>query len=70
MTVTASKYVRITGPERVKLGRALLAEYDKGASIRQLAARHGRSIGSVRRLLIDAGVTFRSRGGATRARVR
>ncbi len=38
---------------------------DEGLSIRQITViTGGRSIGFVRSLLTDAGVTFRSRGGA------
>lgn len=44
----------------------LKAKYETGASIRALAEETGRSYSSVHRLLADVGVTFRSRGGATR----
>ena len=59
---------RLGGDQRQRLGAQLLAEYEAGASIRQLCAKHGYSIGRVRRLLEEAGVSFRSRGGATRTR--
>mgnify|MGYP001436628772 CR=1 FL=1 len=42
-------------------------KYDSGASIRALAQETGRSYGGVHRLLTDAGVTFRSRGGDRRS---
>jgi transposase len=57
---------RVTGNQREEMGRAALARYNEGASIRDIAEDSGRSIGFVRNLLIDAGVTFRGRGGATR----
>lgn len=66
MTSSLPKGQRITGADRQKLARKLLSEYQRGASIRELAAKHSRSIGGVRRMLIEAGVEFRSRGGARR----
>ncbi|MFD4335865.1 helix-turn-helix domain-containing protein [Streptomyces anulatus] len=56
----------LPGPERDKVAAELKARYDAGASIRALAEDTGRSYGGVHRLLADAGVTFRSRGGAMR----
>ncbi|MFC0462710.1 helix-turn-helix domain-containing protein [Kineococcus gynurae] len=47
-------------------GAALLADYQAGASIRELATRYSFSIGRTRRLLVDAGVEFRPRGGGPR----
>jgi hypothetical protein len=62
---------RISGAERDKLGKRLLTEYQAGKSIRQICAETGYSIiGRVRRLLIDAGVEFHSRGGRRRNTVR
>jgi DNA-directed RNA polymerase specialized sigma24 family protein len=60
---------RVTGAERSKLGNELLKRYEKGASIREICAETGYSIGRVRRLLVDAGVEFRGRGG-TQGRTR
>lgn len=54
---------RVTGSERAKLGGELLKRYQKGQSIREICAETGYSIGRVRRLLVDAGVEFRGRGG-------
>ncbi|MER6076184.1 helix-turn-helix domain-containing protein [Streptomyces sp. NPDC001817] len=56
----------VPGPERDRVAAELKARYEAGASIRALAAEADRSYGGVHRLLADAGVTFRSRGGATR----
>jgi len=54
------------GPDRDKLAADLKAKYEGGKSIRALAEETGRSYGGVHRLLQDAGVTFRGRGGAPR----
>ncbi|MEU2835242.1 helix-turn-helix domain-containing protein [Streptomyces lavendulae] len=58
----------VLGPERDRVAAELKARHEAGASIRALAAEADRSYGGVYRLLADAGVTFRSRGGATRRR--
>jgi Helix-turn-helix domain len=58
---------RLSGPERDQVGADLLRRYRAGSSIRQICGETGYSIGRVRRLLVDAGVQFRGRGGATRA---
>lgn len=54
---------RVTGPEREKLSTELLKRYQRGQSIREICSETGYSIGRVRRLLVDAGVEFRGRGG-------
>ena len=46
--------------------RKLVAQYDKGASIRGLAAEVGLSYGAVRNILVRAGVTMRPPGGPRR----
>ncbi|MBO0841222.1 MAG: transcriptional regulator, partial [Sciscionella sp.] len=51
---------------RARLGRQLGARYIAGASIRDICAETGFTIGRVRRLLTDAGVRFRRRGGANK----
>jgi len=60
------KGARITGSAREKLTDDLRRKYEKGQSIRALADGTGRSYGFVHRLLVDADVPLRSRGGATR----
>jgi DNA-directed RNA polymerase specialized sigma24 family protein len=57
---------RLSAKQRDKIGAELLKRYEHGRSVRELCAETGYSIGRVRRLLIEAGVTFRSRGGARR----
>jgi hypothetical protein len=59
---------RVTGAEREALARSLETQYRAGASIRELSASTGRSYGFIHRMLSDAGVPLRGRGGATRDR--
>ena len=67
-TVTIKKGARITGPARDKLAADLRKKYETGQSIRALAEDTGRSYGFVHRLLLDAEVPLRGRGGATRTK--
>jgi hypothetical protein len=62
------KGARITGAARDKLAAELGRKYEKGQSIRALAEGTGRSYGFVHRLLLDASVPLRGRGGATRTK--
>jgi predicted transcriptional regulator len=62
--VYVDKGERITGLARVRLRRHLAAQYETGSSIRALAAVSGRSYSSVHRLLSEAKVTMRGRGGS------
>ncbi|MFD6967432.1 helix-turn-helix domain-containing protein [Streptomyces sp. NPDC059949] len=57
---------RITGTARAKLAVELKTDYEGGASIRAIARDTSRSYGFVHRILTEAGVTLRGRGGATR----
>lgn len=59
---------RVTGEVREQLARDVVARYEAGASIRELAADLGRSYGFVHTLLKQSGVPLRGRGGATRSR--
>ncbi|UDM05497.1 helix-turn-helix domain-containing protein [Streptomyces longhuiensis] len=59
---------RITGVARDTLAAELKAAYEGGASIRSIAGSTGRSYGFVYRILIEAGVTLRGRGGDTRSK--
>jgi predicted transcriptional regulator len=61
-----TKGARISGAERERLAKTLRKRYEKGASLRELAGQTGRSYGFVHRVLTDAGVTLRGRGGAPR----
>jgi hypothetical protein len=62
------KGARITGGDRNKLAADLKRRYSSGSSIRVLASETGRSYGFVHRMLSEAGVTLRGRGGATRGK--
>lgn len=55
---------QVRGDERRELTAYVTAEYEKGRSIRDIASTIGRSYGFVHRLLAEAGVDFRTRGGA------
>ena len=59
---------RLRDSERAETAAELLRRYNSGKSIRDICAETGYSIGRVRRLLEEAGVEFRQRGGATRGR--
>lgn len=67
---STTKGTRVSGDERKMLTESLRKKYDAGASIRSLADDIGRSYGFVHRVLSEAGVSLRSRGGATRGRAR
>ena len=57
---------RITGDERGTLSVDLRREYERGRSIRDLAADTGRSYGFIHRVLKESGATLRGRGGSNR----
>ena len=58
---------RLRDKERSTVAAELLRRYNSGKSIRDICGETGYSIGRVRRLLEEAGVEFRRRGGATRS---
>jgi hypothetical protein len=64
--VKIKRGARVTGTTREELTVELVRKYANGASIRELAEGTGRSFGFVHRLLTDADVTLRGRGGNTR----
>ncbi len=55
---------RITGAEREEWKDDYVKRYGAGSSIRKIAEDTERSYGFVHRLLVEAGVTLRKRGGA------
>ena len=63
---TSRRGSRITGADRARLTADLRARYEHGESIRSLAEGSGRSYGFVHRLLVDAEVPLRPRGGSIR----
>lgn len=63
MTEPLKRHQRISGEPRQKLQAEMVDKYGQGVAIRTLAAEYGRSYGFIHRLLLDAGVEFRARGG-------
>lgn len=66
MDEVSSKRVRLAGESRSELAAELGRRYEAGESIRMLAAATDRSYAFVRRLLGEAGVELRGRGGPSR----
>lgn len=66
MSTKLPKGSRITGEGRDDLAKSLVGRYERGESIRSMADDIGRSYGFVHGVLVEAGVTMRTRGGATR----
>jgi hypothetical protein len=66
--MTLPKGRRITGSARETLTSDLRKQYEKGASIRDLASQTGRSYGFIHRLLVESDVPLRGRGGPTRGK--
>lgn len=58
----------LTGTARADLAEELAAKYKSGVSIRELAEETGRPYGFVHRMLSEAGVTLRGRGGVRSGR--
>jgi helix-turn-helix protein len=57
---------RVVGEYRGQVAVAFAEEYQRGASIRDIAAGSGRSYGFVHRVLNEAGVAIRPRGSGAR----
>jgi transposase len=62
------KGARPGGASLEQLRTAVIVHYKNGASIRSLAERTNRSYGAINRMLHDAGIEVRSRGGARAGR--
>lgn len=62
LTPVLAPHQRLTPTAQETLGKTLRTEYERGTSIRDLAAQTNYSIARVRKLLIDAGTTIRERG--------
>ena len=56
----------VTGGARKELAEVFAREYKEGRSIRAIAEAHGRSYGFVHRVLTEADVPLRTRGGDVR----
>ncbi len=61
---------RLRPEDRASASKLLLRRYRNGESIRELASSSGYSIGLVRNLLLEGGVEFRPKGGASKRRTR
>jgi DNA-directed RNA polymerase specialized sigma24 family protein len=59
---------RITGEARTIMAGEVLRAYAEGKPIRQIAQEQDRSYGAVHRMLTDAGVELRKRGGSNGGR--
>lgn len=64
--MTTPKKPRLTPTEREAFTRRVVARYADGASIRTIAVEEGWSYGGIHRVLIQADVYLRPRGGAGR----
>ncbi|WP_425547807.1 helix-turn-helix domain-containing protein [Actinocorallia longicatena] len=58
--------LRVLGESRDALAAVLLEDYAKGASIRDLSEKSGRSYGFIHKILLEYGAEVRSRGGYRR----
>lgn len=61
------RYEHVSGSAREAAREAAAKLYAEGATVRHIAAELGRSYGFVHRLLVESGITLRSRGTRTRA---
>jgi hypothetical protein len=61
---TVKSSVRKPKKTREQVLHELRNAYERGASIRDLAATTGRSYGSIHSMLLESGATLRARGGA------
>ena len=55
------QFPKLAGIERERVARAMRQDYESGLTLRQVAAKHERSVGGTRDLLVEAGTTFRHR---------
>jgi riboflavin biosynthesis pyrimidine reductase len=65
--MTLRRYEHVSGSNRAETRAVAAKLYAEGATVRHIAAELGRSYGFVHRILIEAGVTLRSRGARARA---
>jgi transposase len=68
MSEESNKGRRVSGDQREELMRIAAEQYAAGRSIRALAAELNRSYGFVHKLLGEAGVELRGRGGNNRSK--
>jgi hypothetical protein len=63
MMAKLEPYQRVTGATRAALAEELKRHNLSGRSIRQLAQQYGHSYGFIHRMLTEAEVSLRGRGG-------
>ena len=68
--VLYEKHVRVVGLDRQRMALDFVGRYKAGESIRSLARSSGRSYGAVHRVLTEAGVRLRPRGGSNNRKPR
>lgn len=61
--VPAEPGSRVVGERRDTMKRQMATAYANGSSVREVAERFGRSYGAAHRMLREASVTLRPRGG-------
>ncbi|WP_313905963.1 helix-turn-helix domain-containing protein [Streptomyces malaysiensis] len=66
--IPVARGYRVRGQVREKAKADIVREYKEGKSIRDLATESGRSYGFIHKILDEARVKFRKRGGNTRKR--
>lgn len=67
MTLNLAPGRKLVGADREAAQNKAAELYAAGCTIRSVAAQLGRSYGGTRMLLLDAGVTLRTRGGGRTA---
>jgi hypothetical protein len=58
---------KLEGAERQRITKAMRKDYEHGLTLRQVAAKYGRSIGGTRALLLEAGTVMRPNPSGPRA---
>lgn len=51
---------RLKGAERTRIAKAMVKDYNRGLTLRQVAEKHSRSVGGTRTLLLEGGVAWRT----------
>ncbi len=66
MDIELPRNKHLLGPARARFAAVLKKSYSQGSSVRELSEMTGRSYGWIHRMLKEAEVEFRSRGGSGR----
>lgn len=65
-TPTATPRQRLTADDRSIMSASMAEDYNGGMSVRSCSEKYGRSYGAAHRMLSEAGVTMRARGGRSK----